>query len=153
MKNDNELLSFDYSSILKLEEIDYWIGNPAVELISGSLIFRESPDFPTSTSFSSILDILNNRKLISNVLLVLPIPIQKNFFEFVDFIQESQNEILEMRILKTSLSKAYGILLCFDGEEGAEKFYRSFLGKRFNSLEEEICLLKEVINVHKCFNL
>lgn len=147
MEDDNEFPPFDYFSILKLEEIDYWIGNPAVELISGSLIFRESQEFPAPTSFAAILDVLKNRKLMSNVLLVLPIPIKKNFFEFVDFIQESQNEILEMRILKTSISKAYGVLLCFDGEEGAEKFYRSFLGKRFNSLEEEICLLKEVVNV------
>lgn len=143
--------------ILIYTKFTWIIGNPSVELISGTVYFRKNSEsdeiYDSSTDINLIFTQLKKRFILSNVLLVLPIPIQKNFFEFAEFIQEEEKEILEMRILKTSIPKAYGVLICFSGPIYADKFYKKYLGKHYINFEDDICLIKEVINVNFFFPL
>ena len=94
---------------------------------------------------------LQQKKIETNILLVAPIPIDKNFFEFGDFIQNWENDILELRIIQTSLSKSYGVLICFSSIAASQKFYADYQGRQFNDLEPYVCFLKEVMNVNFFF--
>lgn len=139
-----------YHTFLNMEEIDYWIGNPSVELITGTIFFEKNQNFESNlikSPLNEILEELESKNINSNILLVAPIPINKNFFEFADFIQKWENEILELRIIQTSLIKSYGVLICFYTIEGCQQFYSNFQGKPFNNLEPFLCLLKEVLDV------
>ena len=142
-----------YYSLLLCDHIDYWIGNPSVELITGTIFFPKEENFYEpkqlkQKSFVEILTELQQKNVDTNILLVAPIPIEKNFFEFGDFIQSFENEILELRIIQTSLSKSYGVLICFSSTEISKKFYSLFQGKQFNNLEPYVCFLREVIHVY-----
>lgn len=148
---ENDFFHLYYSLIL-CDQIDYWIGNPSVELITGTIFFPKDETFHEpkqlkQKSFSEILIELQRKNIETNILLVAPIPIEKNFFEFGDFIQNFENEILELRIIQTSLSKSYGVLICFSSKDISQKFYSLFQGKQFNNLEPYVCFLKEVIHV------
>ena len=152
---ENDFFSL-YYSLIYCDQIDYWIGNPSVELITGTIFFRKDEELIEELkefkklkpkSFNDILEELRKKTIETNILLVAPLPIDKNFFEFGDFIQNNENDILEMRIIKTSLSKSYGVLICFSSIEASQLFYLQYQGKQFNNLEPFVCFLKEVINV------
>lgn len=141
-----------YSSFLCMEQIDYWIGNPSVELITGTIFFEKNSEHQKNKmNFKENLLEIKNKPIQTNVLIVAPIPINKNFFEFADFIQKWEEEILELRIIQTSLTKSYGVLICFHSNDACQEFYLKFQGKPFNDLEPYLCLLKEVIDVRKKF--
>jgi len=146
-------------SLITCDQIDYWIGNPSVELITGTIFFRKDEDQSQkkhltlkNINFNEVVDELRKKEIETNILLVAPMPIDKNFFEFGDFIKDWENEILEMRIIQTSMSRSYGVLICFSSNETSQKFYWHFQGKKYNDLEPFICFLKEVINVKKIIN-
>lgn len=147
-------------SLISCEQIDYWIGNPSVELISGTIFFPKEEDHSQkkhinmkNINFNEVINELRKKEIETNILLVAPLPIDKNFFEFGDFIKDWEKEILELRIIQTSMSRSYGVLICFTGNETCQKFYWEFQGKKYNNLEPFICFLKEVINVIKKINI
>lgn len=155
--NDSEPHFFSLiTSLIFCDQIDYWIGNPSVELITGTIFFRKEDDANLKKhltvkkiNFNEIFHDLKKREITSNILLVAPIPIDKNFFEFGDFIKKWEKEILELRIIQTSMSRSYGVLICFASSEASQRFYWDVQGKQYNNLEPFLCFLKEVTNVKK----
>ena len=84
----------------------------------------------------------------SKVLAVLGIPTNKSLFEFCDMIKKYENQIIEMRVLKTSTPRYYATIICFSSIEQSREFYGEFFLKKFNALEEEMCFLKEVQQIN-----
>jgi hypothetical protein len=87
-----------YEKMSKLSSLEFWHGNPSVELISGKLYFSQNQ---TET----------------NILAVISIPENQEATEFSEFSQKYHKGIKEIRILKTSISNYYTQLIIFESRK------------------------------------
>ncbi|EPS60677.1 hypothetical protein M569_14126, partial [Genlisea aurea] len=108
-------------------------GNPTVEEIRG-VVHLCSID---AASFSGSLPV--ERK---PLLWVFGVPNHMTYADFCQFCGSFMQNMFEMRIVRTEgLEDYYSILIRLDNQNSADLFYKHFNGKRFSSLEEEICHL------------
>eukprot|EP01135_Chromosphaera_perkinsii_P011360 Nk52_evm5s2391 gene=Nk52_evmTU5s2391 len=79
----------------------------------------------------------NNTSLL---LCILFVPEAMDFGDLLRFLGPLQFSIDYIRIIRPeNTSHGYTILLCMESLEAADQFYTEYNGKRFNSLEPEIC--------------
>ncbi|KAJ1569423.1 hypothetical protein HK096_003170 [Nowakowskiella sp. JEL0078] len=114
----------------------YLFGNSTLN--SGVIhLFREQSD----------LSLLQDSKIATSptnkgsglVLSVLAVPSYMTAQDFLTFIGPSRHHISHIRMIKDALPHRYMVLIKFRKTEQADEFYKQFNGRRFNSLEPEIC--------------
>ncbi|KAJ3047151.1 hypothetical protein HK097_000177, partial [Rhizophlyctis rosea] len=84
-------------------------------------------------------DELQSAKGSGTVLCVLAVPSYMTAQDFIQYIGPARKLISHIRIVRDSLPNRYMVLLKFRDGKSAEKFYKYFNGREFNSLEPEIC--------------
>ncbi|KAM6602329.1 hypothetical protein CsatA_021938 [Cannabis sativa] len=110
-------------------------GNPRIEETRGvMLLYRNDIGLPVE------------RK---PLLCVLGVPNHMTYADFCQFCGSFVHHILEMRIVRNDgMEDRYSILIRFDSQDSADKFYKHFNGRRFSSLEEEACRVLFTVDVH-----
>ncbi|KAF9589187.1 hypothetical protein IFM89_019696 [Coptis chinensis] len=79
---------------------------------------------------------------------VLDVPNHMTYADFCQFSGSFLQHILEMRIVRNDgVEDRYSILIRFGDQEFADNFYQHFNGKRFSSLEVEICCILFTVDV------
>ncbi|KAH9667268.1 BRAP2 RING ZnF UBP domain-containing protein 2 [Citrus sinensis] len=79
---------------------------------------------------------------------VLGVPNHMTYADFCQFCASFIQHILEMRIVRTDgMDDQYSVLIRFDSQDSADKFYQHFNGRQFNSLEEEVCHVLFTVDV------
>ena len=103
--------------------IEFWYGNPSIEVHKGNLRLCES-----LTGKFCIFDIPTS--------LVLP--------DLCSFFLSFLPEISELKIFKTSSNKVYCCAISLENPESSSRFIENFSDKRFNSLEENQCNISNI---------
>ncbi|KAJ0007690.1 hypothetical protein Pint_30256 [Pistacia integerrima] len=71
---------------------------------------------------------------------VFGVPNHMTYADFCQFCASFIQNILEMRIVRNDgVEDRYSILIRFDSQDSADKFYQHFNGRQFNSLEAGVC--------------
>ncbi|CAI0552426.1 unnamed protein product [Linum tenue] len=79
---------------------------------------------------------------------VIGVPNHMTYADFCKFCGSFTQHILEMRIVRNEeMEDRYSILMRFQNQDSADKFYLHFNGREFNSLEEEVCRVHFTIDV------
>lgn len=116
-------------------------GNPRIEEIRG-IMHVYNNDVSTSTSSA---DLPVERK---PLLCVLDVPNHMTYADFCQFCASFIHHILEMRIVRNDgVEDRYSILIRFDNQKSADNFYQHFNGRRFSSLEVEMCCVLFTVDV------
>ncbi|KAI3929806.1 hypothetical protein MKX01_025974 [Papaver californicum] len=112
-------------------------GNPRIEEIRGIMhLYRDDNNISSSPN--------SNLPLIC----VLAVPNHMTYADFCRFCGSFIQHILEMRIVRNDgVEDQYSVLIIFDGQESADNFYKHFNGKRFSSMEVEICHVLFTVDV------
>ncbi|KAH9715542.1 BRAP2 RING ZnF UBP domain-containing protein 2 [Citrus sinensis] len=106
-------------------------GNPRIEETRGVMHL-----FSSSSSDNSNDGVVGRKPLVC----VLGVPNHMTYADFCQFCASFIQHILEMRIVRTDgMDDQYSVLIRFDSQDSADKFYQHFNGRQFNSLEEEVC--------------
>ncbi|KAJ3293935.1 hypothetical protein HK104_004091 [Borealophlyctis nickersoniae] len=84
-------------------------------------------------------DALKDVKGSGTVLCVLAVPSYMTAQDFLQFIGPARKSIAHVRIVRDSLPNRYMVLIKFRDPKSADKFYKQFNGREFNSLEPEVC--------------
>ncbi|KDP37015.1 hypothetical protein JCGZ_06071 [Jatropha curcas] len=75
-----------------------------------------------------------------NLVSVIGVPNHMTYADFCQFCASFIHHILEMRIVRNDgMEDRYSILIRFDNQDSADRFYQHFNGRQFNSLEEDVC--------------
>ncbi|KAF5466813.1 hypothetical protein F2P56_016708 [Juglans regia] len=116
-------------------------GNPRIEETRGVMhLYRND-----AVSSSSSSDLPVGRK---PLVCVLGVPNYMTYADFCQFCGSFINHILEMRIVRNDgMEDRYSILIRFDSQESTDNFYRHFNGRRFSSLEAEVCCVLFTVDV------
>lgn len=85
----------------------------------------------------------------TKIAVVLNVPSDMDIDEFFSIIEESVKDILIARVIKTSFTHNYAILLKFYDVEKMNIFREKFDGKEYNFMEEEKIRIKVVEKWHK----
>ncbi|GLU22009.1 hypothetical protein SLE2022_381120 [Rubroshorea leprosula] len=134
-----ELVFGDISvPIMGTEAIPFSSGNPRIEETRGVMhLFSNDANYP---SFLPV-----GRK---PLVCVLGVPNHMTYADFCQFCASFIHHILEMRIVRNDgMEDRYSILIRFDNQDSADKFYQHFNGRQFNSLEEDICRMLFTVDV------
>ncbi|KAG7093768.1 hypothetical protein E1B28_007416 [Marasmius oreades] len=130
------------------------------ETTSGSLnlpdgvvhVYRESAKSAVdenashSSSFSSVLSTSTNDK--DDVILgILSVPSWMTPSDLLTFVAPAAGGICHLRIIRDSLPNRTMALISFPKQEDADEFAEAYNGKRFNSLEPELCTVVHVLSV------
>lgn len=115
-------------------------GNPRIEETRGVMhLFCNEV-----ASYSSQLPV--ERK---PLLCVLCVPNHMTYADFCQFCGSFVQHMLEMRIVRNDgMEDCYSILIRFDEQTAADTFHKHFNGRRFSSLEEEMCNVFFAADVH-----
>lgn len=114
-------------------------GNPRIEETRGVMhLYRE--DISASTSQLPI-----GRK---PLVCVLGVPNHMTDADFCKFCGSFIQHMSEMRIVRNDgMEDRYSVLIRFDSQNSTDNFYKHFSGKRFSSLEVEVCRVLFTIDV------
>ncbi|KAJ3213400.1 hypothetical protein HDU67_002932 [Dinochytrium kinnereticum] len=82
-----------------------------------------------------------------NVLCVLSVPSYMTAQDFLSFVGPFQKNISHIRIIRDSIPNRFIGLIKLRDSRSTDSFYRQFSGKRFNSLDSEVCHVVYVKNV------
>ncbi|KAF8049218.1 hypothetical protein N665_2271s0004 [Sinapis alba] len=126
------------------QTVHFSSGNPRIGETRGVMhLFPDDAVSPSSSSSSSILPIGRNP-----LVCVLGVPNHMTYADFCQFCGSFIQHILEMRTVRNDgIENRYNILIRFDTQESTDTFYQHFKGKRFNSLEEDVCRLLFTLDV------
>lgn len=70
------------------------------------------------------------------------------YADFCQFCGSFIHHILEMRIVRNDgMEDRYSILISFDAQDSTDNFYKHFNGRRFSSLEVEVCRVLFTVDV------
>ncbi|XP_059459018.1 BRAP2 RING ZnF UBP domain-containing protein 2 [Corylus avellana] len=116
-------------------------GNPRIEETRGVMhLFRDD-----AVSSPSSSDLPVERK---PLVCVLGVPNYMTYADFCQFCGSFIDHILEMRIVRNDgMEDRYSILIRFDSQESTDNFYKHFNGRRFSSLEVEVCRVRFTMDV------
>ncbi|GAV70916.1 zf-UBP domain-containing protein/BRAP2 domain-containing protein/zf-RING_2 domain-containing protein [Cephalotus follicularis] len=79
---------------------------------------------------------------------VLRVPNHMTYADFCQFCASFIQHISEMRIVRNDgMDDRYSILIRFDSQDSADKFYHHFNGRQYNSLEAEVCHVLFTVDV------
>ncbi|KAK4761050.1 hypothetical protein SAY87_005943 [Trapa incisa] len=118
-------------------------GNPRIEETRG--VMHLFPEHGVSSSSSSTENFPVGR---NPSLCVLGVPNHMTYADFCQFCAAFIQHILEMRIVRNDgMDDLYSVLITFDSEDSADGFYKYYNGRRFNSLEVDICRILYTVDV------
>ncbi|KAM2305785.1 hypothetical protein ACFXTH_025306 [Malus domestica] len=119
-------------------------GNPRIEETRGiMLLYRDDADADVIPTFPSNLPV--GRK---PLVCVLGVPNHMTYADFCQFCGSFIQHILEMRIVRNDgMEDRYSILIRFDSQDSTDNFYKHFNGRRFSSLEVEVCRILFTVDV------
>jgi len=137
--DEREKVRETYTRMKTDSDLEFWIGNPSVDLISGVLHFYP---YVLSSKKSDVKD-----EIRSNILSIVSIPNSKEVTELYELFKGFHNDIQVMRVLRTSYTYNYAIIIKFNTAETAHNFYARYNNKRFNSIENEVCIIREIERV------
>lgn len=126
------------------QTVHFSSGNPRIGETRGVMhLFPDDAVSPSSSSSSSNLPIGRNP-----LVCVLGVPNHMTYADFCQFCGSFIQHILEMRTVRNDgIENRYNILIRFDTQESTDTFYQHFRGKRFNSLEDDVCRLLFTLDV------
>ncbi|KAL2493483.1 zinc finger (C3HC4-type RING finger) family protein [Abeliophyllum distichum] len=129
----------DSSASVSAQTLHFSCGNPTIEEIRGVMhLYRDDVASPPSQLP------VERRPL----LCVLGVPNHMTYADFCQFCGSFIQHMLEMRIVRNEgMEDCYSILIKFDDQDSADNFYKHFNGKRFSSLDEEICRVLYTIDI------
>lgn len=79
---------------------------------------------------------------------VLGVPNHMTYADFCQFCGSFIQHILEMRIVRMeSMEDRYSVLIRFDEQDSTDAFYTHYNGRRFSSLEVEVCRVVFTLDV------
>ncbi|XP_043690274.1 BRAP2 RING ZnF UBP domain-containing protein 2 [Telopea speciosissima] len=114
-------------------------GNPRFEQTRGIMhLYRED------VSFSSSELPVGRKPLVC----VLAVPNHMTYADFCQFCGSFIQHILEMRTVRSDgMEDRYSILMRFDSQSSTDNFCKHFNGRRFSSLEVEVCRVLFTLDV------
>ncbi|OWM69595.1 hypothetical protein CDL15_Pgr014056 [Punica granatum] len=116
-------------------------GNPRIEETRG--VMHLFPEDGVSCSSANPLPVGRNP-----LLCVLGVPNHMTYSDFCQFCAAFIQHIVEMRIVRNDGTEdRYSVLIRFDSQDSADSFFKYFNGRRFNSLEVEICRILYTVDV------
>jgi BRCA1-associated protein len=135
----------------------YYLGNPQIELIEGTIVYRrnhynlgnekehEYDEHELEIIKQKIWELNNKNEVISgNELLAINIPNKIAINEFLNMVNIYFSYIQQIRVLKSSIPNIYNIYLQFKNREYSNIFYNTFNYVKFNPIEKEYIILCEV---------
>ena len=126
------------NEINRQRELNFYSGNPQIQILSGLLYCDES-----AIKTGNENNISNNQKY----LFVPNVPNDMDLGEIFEFFADYRNKIQEARVFKTSLTESYGILIKFLTSNDAKEFYYNYNEKRFSFIDENTCFLKWIADI------
>ncbi|XP_068639869.1 BRAP2 RING ZnF UBP domain-containing protein 2 [Aristolochia californica] len=138
--NSGELIEPSGSGLT--QAVPFSSGNPRIEETRGVMhLYRN--DLPDATDSTSSLPV--GRK---PLVCVLAVPNHMTYADFCQFCASFIQNILEMRVVRNDgMEDRHSILIRFDDLKSADNFYQHFNGRRFSSLEEEVCHVLFTVDV------
>jgi len=124
----------------KIEKIDFFSGNPSVEVTNGVIhLYRDNK--------IELHDYHSLPKKQSAMVCVLAVPATMTVYDFIKFTNPCQKSITNMRIIRDSSPNKYMVIIKFTDIPAATEFYKTFNGCQYNSLEPEACHILFVADV------
>ncbi|KAI9107449.1 hypothetical protein K1719_021486 [Acacia pycnantha] len=137
-RSESSFSSFSLSDIT--QAFPFSSGNPRIEETRGvTHLYREDP---TSSSPSGLPVV---RK---PLVCVIGVPNHMTNADFCQFCGSFILHILEMRIVRNEgMEDQYSVLIRFDDQDSTDGFYTHYNGRRFSSLEVEVCRVLFALDV------
>lgn len=118
------------------ESISFFSGNPRVEVVHGELrLFREPGAVLPDPSDRHLPDAR------SRLLCMLSVPSYMSGQDLCTFVGEYIKDVTHMRVIRDRMPSRYMVLLKFDSQSTADRFFISNMGRPFASFERETCHL------------
>ncbi|MED6171513.1 BRAP2 RING ZnF UBP domain-containing protein 2 [Stylosanthes scabra] len=112
-------------------------GNPRIEETRGLMHLFPDQDPPSSLPFG--------RK---PLVCVVGVPNHMTYADFCQFCGSFLTHILEMRIVRMDGTEdQYSVLIRFDDQDSTDSFFNHYNGRRFSSLEVEVCRVLFTLDV------
>lgn len=125
--------------VSNVTQLPFSSGNPRIEETRGVMhLYRD--DISLSSS-----DLPVGRKAL---VCVLGVPNHMTYADFCQFCGSFIQHMLEMRIVRNDgIEDQYSILIRFDNQNSADNFCKHFNGRRFSSLEVDVCRVLFTVDV------
>ncbi|WJZ97248.1 hypothetical protein VitviT2T_015868 [Vitis vinifera] len=125
--------------VSNVTQLPFSSGNPRIEETRGVMhLYRD--DISLSSS-----DLPVGRKAL---VCVLGVPNHMTYADFCQFCGSFIQHMLEMRIVRNDgIEDQYSILIRFDNQSSADNFCKHFNGRRFSSLEVDVCRVLFTVDV------
>lgn len=148
-------IAFDFIFIIiKMEntnqlKLEFWAGNPSVELINGELTIEPFSDFQKNYNAFE-WELQSFRQQGGRYLCCYNVPVHVSAIEFGEFISpkksEFTREILHLRVLKGTGKETYIMLIKMTSNESAMAFINRYHCKPFSDIDPEKCHLSVLTN-------
>ncbi|ERN17959.1 BRCA1-associated protein [Amborella trichopoda] len=121
------------SSPTSTHSLFFFSGNPRFQESKGIIhLFRNVSDLPASP------DALPEGR--STLVCVLAVPNHITYAEFFQFSGSFAEHMLEMRVIRNDgMDDRYSVLVMFENQNSTDGFFRHCNGRRFSSVEAEVC--------------
>uniref|UniRef100_H3AWI6 BRCA1-associated protein n=1 Tax=Latimeria chalumnae TaxID=7897 RepID=H3AWI6_LATCH len=113
------------------EQISFFSGNPSVEIVHGIMHL-----YKTNKMTSLKEDVPR-----SAMLCILTVSATMTSHDLMKFVASFNDVIEHMKIIRDSTPNQYMVLIKFSSQADADSFYMACNGRRFNSIEEDVCQL------------
>ncbi|KAE9588002.1 hypothetical protein Lal_00002994 [Lupinus albus] len=132
------------SSSFSTSSLNFSSGNPRIEETRGLMhLFRHDPNSSLSSSPPPPLPV--DRK---PLVCVVGVPNHMTYADFCQFSGSFIHHILEMRIVRLDgMDDQYSVLIRFNDQDSTDSFYKHYNGRRFSSLEVEVCRVLFTLDV------
>ncbi|CAM9192924.1 unnamed protein product [Lampetra fluviatilis] len=114
------------------DEIPFFSGNPSVEIVHGVMHLYKTRW--VSVCVSPVSPSLA-------LLCMLAVPSSTTSHELLRFLGPAVDSLQHVKVVRDSTPNFYMVLLHFLTQASADEFYGEFNGRRFNSIEEDVCQL------------
>ncbi|KAF0906047.1 hypothetical protein E2562_009059 [Oryza meyeriana var. granulata] len=127
-----------------LDSVPFSSGNPRIEEARGVVLLYPDPPAAASSSSSPVLPV--GRK---PWVFVPAVPNHLTYADFCNICGSFLTHMLEMRIVRIDgVEDQYSVLIKFDVQSSTDSFYENFNGRRFTSLEDNVCRVRFVEDIH-----
>ncbi|CAJ1954999.1 unnamed protein product [Sphenostylis stenocarpa] len=128
--------SESFSSSFSTSLFNFSSGNPRIEETRG-LMHLFSNDTPATLP-------VGRKPLVC----VVGVPNHMTYADFCQFSGSFIQHMLEMRIVRMDgMEDQYSVLIRFDDQDSTDSFYKHYNGRRFSSLEVEVCRVLFTLDV------
>ncbi|OMO77509.1 Zinc finger, UBP-type [Corchorus olitorius] len=131
------VIDADFSaSTMSTEAIPFSSGNPRIEETRGVMhLFSNDAVSPLPVERKPFVSVLG-------------VPNHMTYADFCQFCASFIHHIMEMRIVRNDgMDDRYSVVMTFESQDSADRFYHHFNNRQFNSLEEEVCRVLFTVDV------